>query len=44
VTYDQWAGLQFGLIATPALGLLLHVMLHWNWVCGIVAWAAARER
>lgn len=37
MTYDYWAGLQFGLIATLALGLLIHVMLHWNWVCGIVA-------
>lgn len=36
-SYDQWAGIQFGLVATLALGFLIHVMLHWNWVCGMVS-------
>jgi uncharacterized protein DUF4405 len=44
VNYDYWAGLQFGLIATLALGLLIHVMLHWNWVCGIVASRLGRTK
>ena len=35
--YDQWATIQFAMVAMLALGILLHVMLHWSWVCGILA-------
>ena len=35
--YDAWGGIQFGLVATLALGILVHVMLHWSWVCNMVA-------
>ncbi len=35
--YDEWAGVQFALLCTIALGILVHVMLHWNWVCGLIA-------
>ncbi len=34
--YDGWRWLQFGLTAAMALGVLVHVMLHWPWVCGVV--------
>lgn len=34
---DQWLSVQFFLIATFMLAVLLHVMLHWNWICGVVA-------
>lgn len=34
-TYHAWCTFQFGLIAALALGILVHVMLHWSWVCGI---------
>jgi hypothetical protein len=30
-----WRDLQFGVTATLALGVLLHLMLHWNWFCSI---------
>jgi hypothetical protein len=36
-SYDDWANLQFGLVAALALGVLVHVMLHWSWVCGLIA-------
>ena len=35
--YDRWSALQFGMIGTLAVGFLVHVMLHWTWVCGVIA-------
>ncbi len=35
--YTQWSSLQFGLLAAFALSVLVHVMLHWSWVCGVLA-------
>lgn len=34
--YDAWAAFQFVLAAILGLAILLHVMLHWSWVCGVV--------
>jgi hypothetical protein len=34
--YDAWANFQFGLVAVIGLAILLHVMLHWSWVCGVI--------
>ena len=35
--YDAWGGIEFALVAALALGVLVHVMLHWSWVCNMVA-------
>jgi hypothetical protein len=35
--YDQWISIQFAMVAILALGVLIHVMLHWTWVCGFIA-------
>lgn len=35
--YDAWVGLWFNVLAALALMVLVHVMLHWSWVCGVVA-------
>jgi hypothetical protein len=42
--YDAWGGIQFGLVATLALGVLVHVMLHWSWVCNMVAGRCLKTR
>lgn len=33
---NDWINIQFGMVSLLALGVLIHVMLHWNWVCGVV--------
>jgi len=35
--YDAWSGIQFGLLATLAGGILVHVMVHWSWVCNVLS-------
>jgi hypothetical protein len=35
--YDAWSGIQFGLLAALAAGILVHVMFHWSWVCNLIA-------
>jgi hypothetical protein len=40
----DWMNLQFGLVAALALGILLHVMLHWSWICGLIAVGWKRDK
>ncbi len=42
--YDAWVGMLFNMLAVLALGILVHVMLHWNWVCGVVGWRLSKWR
>lgn len=42
--YDAWNGVQFGLLAILAIGILVHVMLHWSWVCNVLASRLSRDR
>ncbi len=37
MSYGQWCSLQFALLCVFALLVLMHVMLHWTWVCGVAA-------
>jgi hypothetical protein len=32
---DDWMSLQFALVAVLAFSILVHLMLHWSWVCGV---------
>lgn len=34
--YDAWANAQFVLVSIIGLAILLHIMLHWSWVMGVV--------
>lgn len=36
-SFDQWCDIQFSMWCMFAFGVLLHVMLHWTWVCGVIA-------
>lgn len=42
--YVAWSTFQYNLICVLAFGILIHVMLHWNWVCGIVSTSLSRNR
>ena len=42
--YDEWISVQFAALALLALGVLIHVMLHWSWVCGVVATRLSRDK
>ena len=37
MNYGQWCSLQFGLHCFLGLGIVVHVMLHWTWVCGVIS-------
>lgn len=37
LTFGEWSSLQFGLLAALGFGIIVHLMLHWSWVCGVTA-------
>ncbi|MGE5193396.1 MAG: DUF4405 domain-containing protein [Deltaproteobacteria bacterium] len=37
LTYNQWHDAQFIALCAFALLVLVHVMLHWTWVCSVIA-------
>jgi len=34
--YDSWSNFQFVLMALVAGAVLVHLMLHWSWICGVI--------
>lgn len=42
--YAGWTRLSFWCLASFAVGVLVHVMLHWGWVCGFAATRLSRWR
>ena len=37
LSFNEWSRLRFALLAMLALCILIHIMLHWSWICGVVA-------
>jgi len=35
--YDAWANFEFVMLCIILLAVVVHVMLHWNWVCSVIA-------
>ena len=42
--FAWWTEAQFALMCSMALAVLLHLMLHWSWVCGVVALRVAKDK
>jgi hypothetical protein len=36
--------IQFATLSLLALGVLIHVMLHWSWVCGVITSRLSRGK
>ena len=43
-TYDELSDFQFVCLCTLALAVLIHVMLHWNWVCSVLTFQVLKTR
>ncbi|MHC5109983.1 MAG: DUF4405 domain-containing protein [Planctomycetota bacterium] len=41
--YNTWCDVHFGILGLFALTILIHVVLHWTWVCGFVTARLARR-
>ncbi len=42
--YLAWTDIRFGTLCVFASAILLHVMLHWTWVCGVIeSWQRRRR-
>ncbi len=44
MNYGQWCSVQFFFLSALAFGIVVHVMLHWSWVCGVIARKLLHQR
>lgn len=43
LSFDQWHNLQFGALCVSAALTVEHLVLHWNWVCTVLATRVLRR-
>ena len=43
LSLSQFMDVQFGVLAVFFLGIVFHLMMHWNWVCGVIGARLYRE-
>jgi hypothetical protein len=43
-SYSEWSRYRFAILAVMAVAVLLHLMLHWSWICGVVANRLGRKK
>jgi hypothetical protein len=44
MNFGQWCSVQFFFLSVLAFGIVVHVMLHWSWVCGVIARKLLHQR
>ena len=44
MSYGKWTSLQFAELCILCVGVLIHVMLHWTWVCSVATRRILRIR
>lgn len=44
LTFDQWFEFEFWALCLFALAVLVHIMLHWTWICGVITSRLLRRR
>lgn len=43
--YLVWTDIQFATLCILTAAILLHVMLHWTWICGVIeSWQRKRRK
>jgi hypothetical protein len=44
LSYNDWHNLQFGAVCVFALLAVEHIVLHWTWVCSVIATQILRRK
>jgi hypothetical protein len=44
MNFGQWCSVQFFFLSVLTFGIVVHVMLHWSWVCGVIARKLLHQR